>query len=206
MADTENKNEEQPKDNAGEQTSENQDQMQQTSPPRKPVQVSISDLELDQLRKESSDFKDKYQRSLAESENARKRLQKERQEMIQYAIQNVVTDFIAPIDHLENALKFANQASDDVKHWALGFQMILSQFKDALTNNGVVPFESQGTHFDPLRHEAVEMITTDEYPPGTVVSESLRGYKMGDRTIRPAKVTVAKAPPMEKEKQADINK
>lgn len=199
MADAENKND----DVEQQAADQSKTPIEETPPPRKPVQVTISDLELDQLRKESNEFKDKYQRSLAESENARKRLQKERQEMVQYAIQNVITDFINPIDHLENALKFANQASDDVKHWALGFQMILNQFKDALTSNGVVAFESEGTHFDPLRHEAVEMITTNDYPPGTIVTESLRGYKMGDRTIRPAKVTVAKAPPKETEKQAE---
>jgi molecular chaperone GrpE len=134
---------------------------------------------------------------LAESENARKRLQKERQELVQYALQNAMCEFLNPIDHFDNALKFTQQASDDVKHWALGFQMILNQFKDALTANGVTAYESVGVVFDPHSHEAVEMVTSTDYPPGTVVNESLKGYKMGDRIIRPARVTVAKAPPEE---------
>ncbi len=161
---------------------------------RKPSTVSITDIELEQLRREAAEYKDKYIRGLAESENARKRMQKERQELIQYAVQNVIVDFLNPIDHMENALNFAQQASDEVKHWAHGFQMILSQFKDTLANNGVVAIKSEGMAFDPHYHEAIEVLETSEFAPGTVVAETLKGYRMGDRTIRPARVKVAKAP------------
>lgn len=164
---------------------------------RTPKTVTITDVELEHLKSELAEYKDKYLRVLAESENARKRLQKEKQETVQYAKQNVIIDFLSPIDHMENALKFTQQMSDDVKHWALGFQMILSQFKDALSDNGVVPFESEGRHFDPHRHEAVEAIPSDEVSPGMVVEESLRGYLMGDKVIRPARVKVSKAMPNE---------
>ena len=159
-----------------------------------PATVVISQAELEQLKRDAAEYKDKYQRALAESENARKRLQKERQELIQYALQNVLAEFLGPIDHLENALQYADQASPDVKHWAQGFQMIANQFKDVLTNNGVSPFTSTGKHFDPHLHEAIETLITTEYAPGTIVSESLRGYKMGERTLRAARVKVAKAP------------
>lgn len=160
-----------------------------------PKTVTISALELESLKKELAESKDKYLRVLAESENARKRLQKEKQEAIQYALQNVIVDFLNPIDHMENALNFTQQMSEDVKNWALGFHMILSQFKDVLTNNGVTPFSSEGKPFDPHRHEAVENVETEKVPPGTVVEESLRGYTMGDnKTIRPARVKVSKAP------------
>lgn len=172
---------------------------EEKEPVKEPVSITITDLELENLRRESADFKNKYQHSLAEAENARKRLQKERQELIQYALQNLVADFLNPIDHLENALKFTEQASDEVKHWAFGFNMILNQFKEVLSNNGVVSFISEGAHFDPSKHEAVEMVETSECPPGTVVGESLRGYKMGERIIRPAKVKVSKAPTLPKE-------
>ncbi len=162
-------------------------------PPRQPVAVTTTDIELEKLQKEASEYKDKYLRMLAESENARKRMQKERQELIQYALQNMIVDFLNPIDHMENALMFAEQSpSQEVQHWAKGFEMILGQFKDVLSNNNVTAFESQGKHFDPHFHEAVETVETAEAEPGTVVSETLRGYKMGDRTIRPARVKVAK--------------
>lgn len=170
---------------------------------REPKTVTITDVELIELQRELKEYKDKYLHALAESENARKRLQKEKQELIQYAIQNVIVDFLNPIDHLENALKFTQQMSDEVKHWAVGFQMILTQFKDVLTNNGVTPFTSVGKPFDPHLHEAIETVCTTDFPAGTVVQETLRGYKMGDRIIRPARVTVAKSPSNENNQQKE---
>ncbi len=157
-----------------------------------PKQVTVTDVELKHLQREMMEYKDKYLRLLADAENTRKRMQKERQEFTKYAVENVIVDFLYPIDNLENALKFAQQMSDEVKHWAFGFQMILTQFKDVLTNNGVIPFESQGMKFDPHAHEAVEIVETTTQPPGTIMEEYVRGYKIGDRTIRPARVKVAK--------------
>lgn len=153
------------------------------------------------LQEQVIDFRDKYLRTLADSENLRKRLQKERHELVQYAVQGAILDFLSPIDHFENALKFAGQGSAEVQHWAVGFQMILEQFKEALSNNGVTPFKSVGTPFDPHCHEAVEMVETTEFSPGTVIEESLRGYKMADKVIRAARVKVAKAPETENKEQ-----
>lgn len=170
-----------------------------------PKQVFVTDEELKGLQKEAIEYKDKYLRLLADAENARKRLQKERQEITRYAVENLVVDFLHPLDNLENALKFAQDMSDEVKNWAFGFQMILTQFKDVLANNGVVALESQGMQFDPHLHEAVEMVETSSYIPGTIVEESVRGYKMGDRTIRPARVKVAKAAAPKAEPQEKMN-
>lgn len=153
----------------------------------------LMDQEIMQIKVQAADYKDKYLRGLAESENVRKRMQKERQELVQYAIQNVILDFLTPIDHFENALKFTQQAAPEVQHWAVGFQMILNQFKDVLAANGVTPLESVGRPFDHNWHEAIEMVATADYPPGTVVEECVRGYKMGDRVLRPARVKVAKS-------------
>lgn len=175
-----------------EERKEAEKQKVETSSSRKPMNVTITDIELERLKNDCNEYKDKYLRILAESENARKRLQKERQELTQYAVQNLIIDFLNPIDHMENALSYTQQMSDEVKHWALGFQMILAQFKDVLTSNGVNAFKSVGEPFDPHRHEAIEMVPAKGSPPGIVVEESLRGYKMGDRVIRPARVKVSK--------------
>lgn len=185
-----------PPENEG--TKSQEKESEKEAPVRAPKILTISDIELEALKKDLAESKDKYLRALAESENTRKRLQKEKQETIQYALQNVIVDFLTPIDHMENALNFTQQMSDDVKHWAIGFQMILSQFKDVLNNNGVTPFSSEGKSFDPHRHEAVETVETDKVAPGIVVEESLKGYIMGDKTIRPARVKVSKAPTEEK--------
>ena len=162
------------------------------SAPVKPKQIQITDEELKALQKELMDYKDKYLRLLADAENARKRLQKERQEIVRYATDSLLVDFLHPLDNFENALRFSQEMSDEVKNWAFGFQMILSQFKDVLSQNGVTSMESLGKQFNPHDHEAVEMIETKEKPPGTIIEECVKGYKMGDRTIRAARVKVAK--------------
>lgn len=162
--------------------------------PQEPMTRTISEEEYQKLTGELQEYKDKYLRLLAESENARKRLLKEKQELTQFAIDNLASDFLSPIDHMENALKYTENMSEDVKHWAVGFKMILSQFLDVLAANGISSIDSTGSPFDPHKHEAIEMIATTEHKPGIVVSESVKGYRRGDRTIRPARVTVSKSP------------
>lgn len=159
----------------------------------KPKQVLVTDEELKGMQKELMDYKDKYLRLLADAENARKRLQKEKQEISRYAIESIIVDFLHPLDNFENALRFAQDMSDEVKNWAYGFQMILAQFKDVLNQNGIIAIDSLGKPFNAHDHEAVEMIETAEQPPGTIIEECVRGYKIGDRTIRAARVKVAKS-------------
>lgn len=158
------------------------------------TQDTLKEDELTKCRQEVQEFKDKYLRLLAESENMRKRLGKEKHEMTTFAIQEVIADFLNPIDHMENALKYTDQMSEDVKHWSLGFKMILTQFKDVLSDNGVQPFDSVGVHFDPHLHEAVETEERNDTNPGIVIEEFIKGYKMGEKIIRPARVKVSKAP------------
>ncbi len=140
------------------------------------------------------DWKDKYLRSIAEMENMRKRMQKERHEMSRFGIENAISELLPAIDHFENALRFAESASGEVKNWALGFEMILSQFKEVLHNHGIVSFHSEGNTFDPEYHEAVEILETTDSPDGTILQEFSKGYKSATRTLRPARVKVAKHP------------
>lgn len=139
-------------------------------------------------------WKEKYFLSLAEQENMRKRMQKEKQETLRYCYENCISEFLAPLDNLENALRFTEQAAPEVKNWAMGFQMIATQFKEILHNHGVVAFHSEGNTFDPHCHEAVEILETEEHAEGTILKEFTKGYKSASRTIRPARVKVAKKP------------
>lgn len=140
-------------------------------------------------------WKDKYFRALAEQENMRKRIQKEKQEMLSFGIENAIAEFLPAIDNFENALRFAaSAAGGEVKNWAIGFEMILSQYKEVLHNHGIVSFHSEGNTFDPQYHEAVEIVETTEHPDGTIMHEFSKGYKSANRTIRPARVKVAKHP------------
>ena len=165
--------------------------------PKKEEPISGSDLQLEQLQKaqkELAEFKEKYFLSIAELENMRKRLQREKTEMTKFAAENIILDFLAPIDSFEQALSFTDQMSDETKNWAQGFNMLLNQFKDVLTQNGITPFNCQGKAFDPELHEAVEVEETTKTAEGTIVQEFQCGYKRGDRIIRHARVKVAKKP------------
>lgn len=145
----------------------------------------------------AEDWKDKYYRSIAEMENMRKRMQKERHEMTKFGVENAIAEFLPAIDNLENALRFADSATGEVKNWAQGFDMILSQFKEVLHNHGIVSFHSEGNLFDPDLHEAIEVVETLDSPAGTILHEFTKGYKSTTRTLRPAKVKVAKQPTQE---------
>jgi molecular chaperone GrpE len=144
-------------------------------------------------QEELDELKDKYYRLLADGENQRKRLQKDKMEGIKSAEVSTITSFLEPLDHLENALKFATHASPDVKQWAVGFEMILGQFKEILSRHKVAPFSSLGHHYDHEKHDAVDIEETEDVAPGTIMEEYQRGYVMEGKTIRPAKVKVAKA-------------
>ncbi|MCH9617465.1 MAG: Protein GrpE [Chlamydiia bacterium] len=148
--------------------------------------------QLIQKTKEASEFKDKYFRALAETENAKKRLMQEKKDLIAYSVSNIVEDMLGPIDSLENALGFTDNLSDELKNWAIGFKMILEQFKGALANHGVTSYDSVGKPFDPHYHEAIEMVETDKHQEGTVIEELMKGYRQDKRIIRVAKVKVAK--------------
>ena len=151
----------------------------------------------EQLQLELEEQKEKYIRSLAEMENTRKRMQKERQEMTKFAVDQVITDFLNPLDNFEKALSFADKMSDETRNWAMGFKMILTQLQDVLTEHGVHPFPSLGNTFNPHFHEAVSVEETTNHPDGYILEEFSRGYKSSERTIRPAKVKVAKHPKQE---------
>ncbi len=148
----------------------------------------------DALTPPPEDFKDKYIRALADMENMRKRMQRDAQETIRFGVEKIIAEFLPAIDSFEAALSFANAASSEVQNWAVGFKMILAQFKDVLQANEVVSFRSEGELFNPIYHEAVETTETSDVPEGTILKEFSKGYKTHERIIRPARVSVAKRP------------
>ncbi|MBM3192759.1 MAG: nucleotide exchange factor GrpE [Chlamydiae bacterium] len=140
------------------------------------------------------DFKGKYLRALADMENLRKRLQHEKQDSIAYAIDNMLSDFLAPLDSFESALAYTENLSPELKNWAYGFKMIANQFKEVLEHHGIRTYESLGKQFDPHFHEGVETIETEDQKDGSIIEEVVKGYKRGERILRVAKVKVAKRP------------
>lgn len=165
----------------------------QNSAPQEDLSMAeLMKQQVEKLTKEAQEYKEKYFLTLAEIENMRKRLQKEKQDMTRFAIENVIAEFLTPLDNLEMALTFTDQMSQETRNWAIGFNMLLSQFKEVLNNHGVTSFHSEGVLFDPNMHEAVEVEESAELPEGMIVKEFLKGYKRGDRVLRPARVKVAK--------------
>lgn len=155
-------------------------------------ELNPSDEGQEAPKSEAEEYKDKYLRLLAEMENTRKRLQKEKQDMMRFSVENVIADFLMPLDNLENALNCKAGLSAETLNWLRGFEMIVSQFKDVLSQNGISSFVSMGAPFDPHFHEAVEIEEMEDCVDGTIVQEYVKGYKSQTRTIRPARVKVAK--------------
>lgn len=170
------------------------------------AQEEVLHIETVQLRQELKAEKDKYFRLLAEMENTRKRMQKEKEDMNRFTQEKVIVEFLAPLDNFENALAFAEQGSEEVKNWAKGFEMILTQFKDVLASHNVSAISSENQKFDPHLHEVIEMEETDAYDEGTILKEFVKGYKCGDRIIRPARVKLAKKKQEEKQATEEENK
>ena len=169
--------------------------------------LKMKDLQyVEKMREEVREYKEKYLLLLAESENTRKRMQKERHDLMKFAIRDIVVDMLLPMDHFENALMFVDQMSDEVKNWAVGFKMILGQFKDVLSSHGVTSYDSHSSAFDPHYHEAIEIVETNDVEPGTILKEFAKGYKMGDEAIRPARVRVSKLPAPNNKEEEKIEK
>ena len=163
---------------------------------KKPKALSLTEILQEKsahLAKEVTEYKQKYLSALADSENMRKRLQKEKIEFMQFAKRDLVCEILAPLDSFATALHHAQKMSSDVKNWALGFQMILNQLEEILQNHEVRSFDSKGELFDPNKHEALEMVESDQYPPGIIIEECAKGYMIGPSLLRCAKVKVAKA-------------
>ena len=142
---------------------------------------------------EIATLKDQLLRLRADFENSRKRLIREKEESLKYANQSILSDFLPLLDHLELGLQAAASAKD-VASVVAGLKLIQSQFERFLTDHGVTPIDAVGKPFDPHFHEALGQEPAPGKPEGTVLHQRRRGFKLGDRLLRPASVvTVAPA-------------
>ena len=143
--------------------------------------------------KEIADLKDKYLRALADTENIRKRMRQQSEDTVRLQRENLLRDLLPITDNLERAVEAARGGGNG-KPIVEGVEMVLRSLLDFLRTNGVIPRESVGLPFDPQFHEAVDHVESGQHPPNTVISEFHRGYQVGERVLRPARVAVAKAP------------
>jgi molecular chaperone GrpE len=141
--------------------------------------------------KEIAELKDKYLRTLAENENARRRIRQQSEDSIRRQKENLLRDLLPIVDNLERAVEAAKDKADG-KSIVDGVQMVLASLMDFLKANGVRPMASVGEQFDPNLHEAADHVPHSAHPPNTVVNEFHRGYLMNDKVLRPARVVVSK--------------
>ena len=142
--------------------------------------------------REIAELKDKYLRSLADGENARKRIRQQSEESVRIQKEALLRDLLPIVDNLERAIEAARAGGSDTRVIVEGVEMVLRSLADFLKSQGVAPMVAAGQPFDPLKHEAVDQVPSDVHAPNTVVEEFHRGYQIGDRVLRPARVTVAK--------------
>ena len=148
--------------------------------------------ELDTLKLELVDQKDKYLRLMAEFENFRRRTAKERMELIQTASKEVIVSFLDVLDDCDRAEKQLN-SSDDIAMQKEGIQLVFNKVRSTLQSKGVVAMESIQQTFDVDKHEAItEVPAPNEKMKGKIVDEISKGYLLNDKIIRFAKVVVGK--------------
>jgi molecular chaperone GrpE len=145
------------------------------------------------LEAEKVELRDRMLRIAAEFENWKKRSRREQTEAESKGREAVVRDMLEVIDNLERASAAAT--GGDPQGIQQGVQLVLRLFYSKLERYDVRPIEAKGTPFDPRMHDAISQVPTADVPPGTVISELQKGYKIGDRLLRPATVVVAIAPP-----------
>lgn len=165
-------------------------------------EVEALRAQLAEKDKEIAELKDKYLRTLADSENARKRIRQQSEESVRIQREAILRDVLPIIDNLERALDAARQGAP-VKAVVDGVDMTVKALIDFLRAQGVTPIQSVGQAFDPTRHEAADHVESEVHPPNTVVDEFHRGYLIGERTLRPARVSVAKGSSAESGKRSN---
>lgn len=144
-----------------------------------------------ELRRERDDYYERLLRKTAEFDNYRKRIDRERRELTEWAAADVLTDLVAIIDDFERAL--AAEAPGGTDAYRTGLELIHRHLMDLVKKRGVTPIASLGADFDPHLHQAVAYEETPGAREGEIIDELRKGYKLGDRLLRPAMVKVAKA-------------
>jgi len=151
--------------------------------------------ELKRVQAELAETRDSLARRTADFDNYRKRIERERGEAHNRVVAEVARKLLPVVDNLARALDAERSVeaseSEEFRHFLNGVELINKQLNDVLESFGVQPIPAVGERFDPHIHEAVVTEATDEFEPDTVIQEMARGYRLGDKLVRPAMVKVA---------------
>jgi molecular chaperone GrpE len=171
--------------------------------PNSPTAAGAAEETLDSVRAQRDEYYDLLLRKTAEFDNYRKRVERDRRELSEFAAADVLRAVLPLVDDLERALAAAPAAEEAatgagskdpraaIAAYRAGVELIHKQLLDMLRKKGVTPIDSIGKDFDPHVHQAVTQEVSDAHREGEVMAELARGYKLGDRLLRPAMVKVA---------------
>jgi molecular chaperone GrpE len=155
-------------------------------------------LALEEAKAQEAEYLDGWQRARAELANARKRFQRDREQAYGNAKADILVRLLPIVDDFERA--FATLPDDLAgQTWLEGIRLIQQKFTKLLEQEGVTPIEAEGEAFDPFVHEAVTHEPSQAVPEGHIIAEVQRGYKVGDRVLRPCAVRVSSGPLAEPE-------
>jgi molecular chaperone GrpE len=153
-----------------------------------PTSLDALISERDHLIEEKNDLMDRLLRRQAEFDNFRRRAERERADVLEYANTETVRSIVPILDDFERALKVECSGN---KEYVRGMELIHQRLSDALKKLGLEPISAKGLKFDPHIHHAVEMSETDQVEDHTILEEYQRGYNFRGRLLRPAMVKVA---------------
>jgi molecular chaperone GrpE len=150
-------------------------------------QLAAITAERDQLVADKADLQDRLLRARAEFDNARRRVERERSDFLQFAAMDLVRDILPVLDDFERALKV--ETAD--KEYAKGVELIYNRLSETLKKMGLEPVDTTGQKFDPNLHQAVERVENHDAEDQTILGEFQRGYNFRGKLLRPAMVRVA---------------
>ena len=146
----------------------------------------------DELGAELAKVKDQLLRTIAESENIRRRASRDVENAHKFAVEKLLNDLFPVLDSLEKAVETASQ-TEGAKAIAEGVELSLKMFVATLEKNGAVQIDPLGEPFDPQHHEAMAMVPNPDAEPNSVMEVMQKGYVLNERLVRAAKVIVTKA-------------
>jgi len=159
--------------------------------------------ELAATQAHEAEYLDGWQRARAELANARKRFQREREEIYGNARADVWSRLLPIVDDFKRAVETVPEALAS-EGWTGGVLLIYRNLQRLLEQDGVTSIEAVGQEFDPFAHQAVTHEPSEDVPEGHVIAELQTGYRLGERVLRPTMVRVSSGPPVEVEAKAEI--